>query len=358
MKVQDWIAKAAHYRASDVHFSADERPKCRIDGVLRDLSRERLKALECEQIAKTLLDGDKRLASQLMGEKSVDFSKTISGIRCRINLYFQRGAMAAAIRLLPQRIPELTKLGLPPVISRFGTIRNGLVLVCGPTGSGKSTTLAAMLNQINLSRPLHLITLEDPVEYRYPEGKALIHQREIGVDVKDYATGLRDALREDPDVLLIGEMRDSETVKTALEAAETGHLVFSTLHTPTAEGAIDRILSLFSNENQIRQIRQVLSMNLKAVLWQQLLPRAGTQGRVCASEVLIVTPAIKNLIREGETQQFYNYMMTERKYGSQTMETDLVRLYRAHVISQQTAVAAARSAANLKAALQKKSEKN
>ncbi|MCH4073024.1 type IV pilus twitching motility protein PilT [Pseudoramibacter sp.] len=358
MKAYDWIVKAAHYRASDVHFSVNERPKCRIDGVLCDLSRDRLDVSACEQIAKALLDGDKRLSAQLMREKSVDFSKTIEDIRCRINLFFQRRAIAAAIRLLPGHIPDLNALGLPDVVSRFGTIKNGLVLVCGPTGSGKSTTLAAILNQINLSRAVHLITLEDPVEYLYPQGKALIHQREIGFDVQDYASGLRDALREDPDVLLIGEMRDSVTVKIALEAAETGHLVFSTLHTPTAEGAIDRVLSLFSGENQIGQMRQVLSMNLKAVLWQQLLPRAGAQGRVCAAEILIVTPAVQHLIREGQTQQLYNYMLTEKKYGSQTMDADLLRLCRTGRITPKTALCAARNRAHFKDALKKLSEKN
>lgn len=358
MKAQNWIAKAAHYHASDVHFSAGERPKCRIDGLLRDLSEERLSASDCEVVVKALLGSDKRLSVKLMREKSVDFAKTIEGIRCRINLYFQRRSLAAAIRLLPQQVPDLKKLGLPPVAERFSTINNGLVLVCGPTGSGKSTTLAAMLNQINLSQALHLITLEDPVEYLYPEGKALLHQREIGTDVRDYASGLRDALREDPDVLLIGEMRDSETVKTALVAAETGHLVFSTLHTPTAEGAIDRMLSLFPGENQSRQMRQVLSMNLRAVLWQQLLPKANARGRVCASEILIVTPAIQNLIREGQTQQLYNYMMTEKKFGSQTMEADLIRLCKTGRITQQTALRSARNKKRFKEALEKMSEKN
>ena len=353
MQAYKWIEKAYRHRASDVHFSIDEHPKCRIDGTLRNLDRVVLSRQDCRELARELIGENGALIKKLKQHGSVDFARDVGKIRCRINVYSQRGSLAAAIRLLPEVIPALETLGLPSIVQRFWQIPKGLVLICGPTGSGKSTTLASILNQINQSKPVHIMTLEDPIEYLYPKGRAMIHQREIGSDVIDYRQGLRAALREDPDVLLIGEMRDAETVKIALEAAETGHLIFSTLHTPTADGAIDRMLSLFPDQNQAAQIRQVLSMNLKAVLWQQLLPNKNRTGRVCASEVLVATTAVQNLIRQNEKEQLYNFMMTESRFGSQTMEADLLRLWKDGAISDQTAVYFARDAKRMKETLKK-----
>ena len=353
MQSYQWIISAFRHCASDVHFSVNEHPKCRIDGTLHNMDQAVLSRRDCVALAKELIGENRALIKKLRQHGSVDFARDVGKIRCRINIYFQRGSLAAAIRLLPEAIPGLETLGLPAIVSRFSEIQKGLVLICGLTGSGKSTTLASILNQINKTKPVHMITLEDPIEYLYPKGKAMVHQREIGRDVTNYRQGLRAALREDPDVLLIGEMRDAETVKIALEAAETGHLIFSTLHTPTADGAIDRILSLFPEHNQAAQMRQVLSMNLKAVLWQQLLPKKDQKGRVCASEILVVTSAVQNLIRQNAQEQLYNYMLTERRFGSQTMEADLIRLWKNGEISEQTAVTFARDGKRMQAALKK-----
>lgn len=336
MNAEQFIGKAALMGASDVHLSAGLPPKCRIDGKLENLAPEVLTGEDCENIAKELA-GEQYDEIRHIGE--LDLSKSIAGERVRINLFRQQGHVSAALRILSNKIPELESLGLPPVVSDFPSWQKGIILVTGETGSGKSTTLAAILNRINRTRCDHIITLEDPIEYVYKSEQALINQREIGRDTESYADGLRAILREDPDVILIGEMRDLHTIETALTAAETGHLVFATLHTNSAPDSIDRIVGVFPAERQ-PQIRLQLSTTLKAVLSQQLLPKKEGPGRVAACEVMVVTPAVKNLIREGKTPQMYSSMLSGASEGSLTMDNCLVKMLKEGVISGKVAMEA------------------
>ena len=288
---------------------------------------------DCETVAQELL-GDSMPA---LGER--DLSIELAGRRVRVNLFRQSGHVSAALRILADYIPELDALGLPPAVQNFPALQRGIVLVTGETGSGKSTTLAAILRRINETRRDHIITLEDPIEYIHAPVQCLINQREIGRDTESYAEGLRAILREDPDVILIGEMRDLITIETALTAAETGHLVFATLHTNSAADSIDRMVDVFPAERQ-RQIRMQLSMTLQAVLAQQLLPRRGG-GRVAACELMVVSPAIRNLIREGKTPQIANAVATSADLGGITMDNALIRLFKDKLITADTARAEA-----------------
>lgn len=331
------LEKAHTLRASDVHLVCGLPPKCRIDGAVTDLTEDALTAADCELFARELAgDGYEAMAS--IGE--LDMARTFPGIaRTRVNLFRQQGCVSAAIRLLSDHIPSLEALSLPPAVADFAAYRSGIVLVTGETGSGKSTTLAALLDRINHTRPGHIITLEDPIEYIYTPDRCVINQREIGTDTRSYADALRAVLREDPDVILIGEMRDLDTIETALTAAETGHMVLGTLHTKSAADAIDRMVDVFPSERQ-RQIRMQVSTCLHAVLAQQLVRRTGG-GRVLAAELMVVTPAIRNLIREAKTPQIANALATGASVGSVTMDNSLLELYRSHVIDADTAVEAA-----------------
>ncbi|HPW00350.1 MAG TPA: PilT/PilU family type 4a pilus ATPase, partial [Oscillospiraceae bacterium] len=303
-------------------------------GRIQTLFPEALTPEDCEIYAKEIADGDYEKIESI-GE--LDMALTFPcGVRTRLNLFRQQDAVSIAIRLLNDKIPELDTLGLPAVAGDFPKYRSGIVLVTGETGSGKSTTLAAILDSINRGRPDHIITLEDPIEYLYTPDQCVINQREIGRDTRSYADGLRAILREDPDVILIGEMRDLPTIETALTAAETGHLVFATLHTNSAEDSIDRIISVFP-QGQQQQIRLQLSTTLRAVLSQQLVPHRSGQGRVVACEVMIVTPAIRNLIREGKTPQIANFITTGGQSGSITMDNFLIDLWKTGKISSDTA---------------------
>ena len=338
MNIEELIAIGREDGLSDIHLTAGLPPQGRKDGALqsiRDLPP--LSDGDCAAFAEQLLgpDADRRMAA---GE--VDHAATLAGVRVRANLYRHQGHTALALRLLNDTIPVLESLGLPPAVSDLPSLQRGIVIVTGETGSGKSTTLAAILQRINETRPDHLLTLEDPIEYVYTPARCLIHQREIGPDTGSYAAGLRAALREDPDVLLIGEMRDLDTIETALTAAETGHLVFATLHTFSAADSIDRIVDAFPSDRQ-RQIRTQLSMTLQAVLSQQLVPRIGG-GRAAACEVMVMTPAIRNLIREGKTPQIVNAMTTSGAQGSVTMDNALLNLYKRRIITAETAREAAR----------------
>lgn len=333
MIVEEYIKHASELGASDVHVVAGLPPKCRKDGQLTDLFPEILTHDTCEKIASELAG---KLYSRIEEIGELDLAKTIAGERIRINLFRQQGSISAALRILSNQIPKLDQLGLPPVVSDFPSYQKGIVLVTGETGSGKSTTLAAILNQINHTRCDHIITLEDPIEYLYEPDKAIINQREIGKDTESYDNGLRAILREDPDVILIGEMRDLNTIETALTAAETGHLVFATLHTNSAPDSIDRMVGVFPAERQ-QQIRLQLSTTLKAVLSQQLLVRKGGQGRVAACEVMVVTPAIRNLIREGKTPQMVSSMLSGASEGSLTMDNCLIKMVKEGTISSKTA---------------------
>ena len=332
-RIDELIALAAKKRASDVHLIAGLPPKCRIDGKIETLTEEILKREDCEDYAVQLAGTN---TDKIKSIGQLDFSASLAGRRLRVNLFRQQGAVSAAIRILSSSIPRLSELGLPEAVNRFSGWNKGIVLVTGETGSGKSTTLAAILNEINQNRPLHIITLEDPIEYVYESEKAIINQREVGMDVESYDKGLYAALREDPDVILLGEMRDPATIETALVAAETGHLVFSTIHTNSAVDSIDRIVGVFPEDKQ-PQIRTQLSMTLRAVLAQQLVPRAGGKGRAAACELMMITIAMRNLIRQGKTEQMPSYLLDSAKEGSITMDNFLIRMAKDGVITPQTA---------------------
>ncbi len=257
--------------------------------------------------------------------------------RFRVNVFRVRGTLAGAFRLIPTKIPTIEQLGLPPVVEQLARRPRGLLLVTGPTGSGKSTTLAAMINQINTERAEHIITIEDPIEYLHHHKKSIINQRELGQDTHAFSNALRAALREDPDALLVGEMRDLETMKLAITCAETGHMVMATLHTNSAAESVDRIIDVFPAEEQ-EQVRVQLSNNLIGVLSQQLLPRAGQPGRVAAIEVMVATAAIRNLVRENKAHQITSIIQTSREAGMQTMDQALSDLYKQSLITYEVAV--------------------
>lgn len=332
MNITQLIEKARQNRASDLHLVCGLSPRCRVDGQIRELAPAVLTEEESRRIAAEL-SGD--CFDQLEKTGEADLALTVAGVRCRINVFRQQGSYSAAIRLLNDTIPTLPELGLPPAAREFTEYNQGLVLITGETGSGKSTTLAAMLDSINHTRSQHILTLEDPVEYVYTPDKCIINQREIGKDTESFASGLRAALREDPDVILVGEMRDLDTISIALTAAETGHLVFGTVHTNSAADSIDRIVDVFPAGRQ-QQIRLQLSMTLKAVLSQQLLPRKDGGGRVLACEVMKTDDAIRNMIREGKTPQIQNAIQTTGMAGNILMDKALQNLLQNGMISQET----------------------
>lgn len=335
------VAQARRSGASDVHIAAGVPIRFRVDGQLVDATADALTTADCESIAR-LAAGDAYEKIARIGE--LDLSGTYAeGIRCRLNIFRAQDSPCLAIRLLAPSIPVLSTLGLPDAVKKIPQIHKGIVLVTGETGSGKSTTLAAIVNEINHTTASHVITLEDPIEYVYQPDRSSIDQREIGRDTVSFAEGLRASLREDPDVILVGEMRDLDTIETALTAAETGHLVFGTLHTSSAAESVDRLVGVFPAERQ-GLIRMQLSTTLYAVLSQQLIPRRDGTGRVCACELMVVTPAIRNLIREGKTPQIENALATSAEAGSITMDNMLVRLAKTQVISRAAAIDAAHDA--------------
>jgi twitching motility protein PilT len=256
--------------------------------------------------------------------------------RFRVNAYYQRGSIGAAFRLIPFGLTSVDELGLPPIVHEFTKKPRGFVLVTGPTGSGKSTSLAAMIDAINQTREEHIMTIEDPIEFLHTHKRCLVNQRELGADAQSFGAALRAALRQDPDVILVGEMRDLETIQTALTAAETGHLVFATLHTQDTAQTVDRVIDVFPPHQQ-GQVRVQLSVALQGIITQQLLPNSDGSGRVVACEVLVPTPAVRNLIREGKTHQIYSVLQTSTGAGMQTMDTALVKLVREGKISRNTA---------------------
>ena len=333
ISVDELVARAKRDGASDIHLICGLPPKYRLDGELRDMEPTPLTAQDCEDVARFLAGSAYREMEQI-GE--LDLAGTWGGNRCRVHLFRQQGQPSIALRLLRETIPELETLGLPPAALDLTTLHKGIVLVTGETGSGKSTTLASMLDRINHTRRAHIVTLEDPVEYLYKPDLCAINQREIGRDTRSFSDGLRASLREAPNVILIGEMRDRDTIETAITAAETGHLVFGTLHTGSASDAVDRIVQVFP-EGMQTQIRLQLSMVLQAVLTQQLVQKKGG-GRVLACELMLVTDAIRNLIRAGNTPQIANAIATSAAIGGMTMDQALVRLYRAGLITRDTAL--------------------
>ncbi|MFW5856151.1 MAG: type IV pilus twitching motility protein PilT, partial [Bacillota bacterium] len=295
---------------SDLHLTVNSYPVVRYTGKLKVLEDygHRFTFDEMKEIARGLMDEEQWATFQEQGE--LDFSYSVPGFsRFRVNTFFQRGAVSLALRVIPQEIPTLEELGLPDVLNKMALQRRGLILCTGPTGSGKSTTLAAMINLINEKKNVHVLTLEDPIEYLHKHKNSIVQQREVGIDTSGFATGLRSALRQDPDVILVGEMRDLETISIALEAAETGHLVLATLHTNDAPKTVDRIIDVFPSSQQ-EQVRIQLSSSLAGIISQQLLPRKDREGRVAAMEILLGTSAVRNIIREGKSHQLKSQMQT------------------------------------------------
>jgi twitching motility protein PilT len=311
-------------RASDLHLTAGVPPEFRIDGAITPSAYEVLAPEMTASLAYSILSDEQR--KRFETTKELDFSFGVKGLsRFRANVYLQRGVISMAVRQIPYEIRTFESLGLPPVVRDFTARNRGLVLVTGPTGSGKSTTLAAMIDRINASRPCHIITIEDPIEYVHTHKKAIINQREVGADTTSFPVALKYILRQDPDVILVGEMRDLETIEAALTIAETGHLVFATLHTNAAAESVNRIVDVFPADQQ-RQIYTQLSFVLEGVITQQLIPKSRGPGRALTSEVLVCTPAIKALIREGKTHQIYSLMQAGQKFGMQTMNQALLQL--------------------------------
>ena len=340
MNIEQLVNHAHEANASDVHLVCGLPVKFRVNGRLVDAGVDGDAPLTheaCERFAHELAGQD---YARIERAGELDRADTIAGVRVRVNLFRQQGHVSAALRLLSDVIPPLETLGLPPAVMDFPKIQRGIVVVTGETGSGKSTTLAALIDAINHTRAENIITMEDPIEYIYTPDRSIISQREIGQDTASYHDALRAVLREDPDIILIGEMRDLDTIQTALTAAETGHFVLATLHTKSAADSIDRMVDVFPEGLQ-RQIRMQISTTLVAVLSQQLLPSREGDCRALACELMMVTPAIRNLIREGKTPQIQSSLATSAAAGSVTMDNALLNLYRARAIDAQTALEAA-----------------
>lgn len=325
---------------SDLHISAGVPPIVRINGKLTRTDYDPLTPEETQRLIFSILSNDQRKTLEQTME--LDCSYGVVGLgRFRVNVFKSKGAYAAVLRTISTKIPRFDDLGLPPLVRELCHKPRGLILVTGPTGSGKSTTLAAMIDNINGTRAEHILTIEDPVEYVHPPKMSLVNQRELGADTKSFDNALKAALREDPDVILVGEMRDLETIRLAMTAAETGHLVFGTLHTASAMQTVDRVVDVFPPHQQ-QQIRVQISNSLVAVLSQTLVPKVASEGkgkgRVMALEIMINTSAIANLIREGKTAQIYSAIQTGQKFGMQTLENSLKELYFNRLISYEDAV--------------------
>lgn len=338
--IEDLMEQVVEHGGSDLHLSVGLPPYIRINGRLTPTEHEPLTAEQCQRLIFSMLNNTQR--KNLEQNWELDCSYGVRGLaRFRVNVYKDRGTYAAALRALNSQVPTIETLGLPNIVREITEKPRGLVLVTGPTGSGKSTTLASMINNINLTRAEHILTVEDPIEFVYEPIKSLIHQRQVGEDTRSFANALRAALREDPDVILVGEMRDLETIQLAITAAETGHLVFGTLHTSSAAQTVDRMVDVFPPEQQT-QVRVQLSNSLVAVFSQTLVPKQnpkpGEYGRILAQEILISTPAIANLIREGKTAQIYSAIQTGGKLGMITLEKVLADHYKAGTISLEAAM--------------------
>ena len=340
MAIEELLGRMVKDGGSDLHISSNLPPVARIDGNLKRYDMPPLTPDEVENLLFPMLTNEQR--RRLEQDWELDFSYGVEGIsRFRVNFYKDKGNYAAAFRTITEKVPSFEQLGLPDIVRKTSEKPRGLVLVTGPTGSGKSTTLAAMIDYINTTRSLHILTIEDPIEYIHTSKQSIIHQRELGMDTRSFSNALRAALREDPDIILVGEMRDHETIALALTAAETGHLVFGTLHTSSAAQTIDRIIDVFP-EGQQQQIRVQLANSLVAVFAQTLLPRLqpnGTKkGRVMAQEIMLVTPAISNLIRESKAAQIYSMLQMNQGLGMQTLEMALASLYKQNLITLEDAM--------------------
>ena len=333
MDIKAFLKVAVEKKASDLHITTDSMPIVRIDSRLIPLSDfPKLTKEDCKRLVYSVLN-DKQKAT-FERELELDFSLEIPDLnRFRVNVHIQRGSVEAAFRLVPMRIKSIVELGLPSVVSEFCRKAQGLILITGPTGVGKTTTLAAMVDLINSERQAIIITVEDPIEYVHVNKRSIIKQREVYSDTKSFSNALTHALRQDPNVIVVGEMRNLDTISTTLTAAETGHLVLATLHTPDAPQTIDRIIDVFPPYQQ-QQVKIQLSGSLQAVVSQQLLPRKDRGGRVLATEIMIATSAVRNLIREQQTEQLPTHMQTGSKYGMHTMDKSLKDLYQRGIISE------------------------
>jgi twitching motility protein PilT len=327
------LTKMVESRASDVHLTPGFAPAIRVRGRIVPMDDyPSLSPQDTRDIVYSILNDSQR--KRFENQQQLDLAYAIPGVaRFRVNCFFQRGSISAAFRHVPTEILGLDVLGLPSVLEEFTRKPRGFVLVTGPTGSGKSTSLASMIDLINEQREEHILTIEDPIEFLHRHKKCIVNQREIGADAVDFATALKGALREDPDVILVGEMRDLETISTALTAAETGHLVFATLHTQSTAQTVDRIIDVFPPHQQ-QQVRMQLSIALQGIVTQQLLPTADGSSRTAACEVLVPTQAIRNLIREGKTHQIYSALQTSGSVGMQTMDANLAQLVRTGKITR------------------------
>ena len=336
ISLENLVVACQKQRVSDIHFRYDVPIKIRLHGQIKEMAKGG--ALTDEDILNYIKQmGYTQEYLKKMGDKEIDGAITVRGIRCRLNIYRQQEHYSIALRILNDTIPEFENLGLHPICKEFTQYNNGIVIITGETGSGKSTTLAALIDYINQNDCEHIITLEDPIEYVHRKGRCLINQRQIGRDTESFEAGLMSALRQDPDIILVGEMRTPEVIETALTAAETGHLVFATLHTNSAADTIDRIVGVFPAEKQ-QQIRTQLSMCIKAIVAQQLVPKKDGTGRVLAYEIMISNPAFRSLIKDGKTSQIKQQMQTSSSDGNITMDSCLIRLAKQGLISKQEAV--------------------
>ncbi len=346
MELDEILSEGYEKKASDVHITAGFPITFRINGELINKDENNLTSEDCEKLARQCL-GEKNFSIFVI-QREMDLSYTIPGVgRFRVNVYKQRGSTAIVFRIISHSVPGIETLGLPDIVYQFAMKQRGLILVTGPTGSGKSTTLAAMINYINANRKCHIITIEDPIEYMHRHKKSIVNQREIGNDTSSYTYALRSALREDPDVILIGEMRDLETISIALTAAETGHLVFSTLHTVGAAKTIDRIVDVFPPHQQ-SQIRNQMSTVLQGIISQQLIANVDGLGRSVATEVMTLTAATSNLIREAKTPQINSCIYNGGQYGMHSMDTSIAQLYKNKKISYESACQCAIDIDNIK----------
>ena len=344
VSLHELLSIALKRRASDLHVTAGLPPMLRVDGRLVPLDFEPLIPLDTKRLLYDILTDKQITDFELNHELDLSYGAPSLG-RFRVNLYMQRGSVSGALRLISTEIPDFDELALPGVVQELACRNSGMILVTGPTGCGKSTTQACMINHINRTRECHIVTIEDPIEYLHRHHKAMINQREVGSDTYSFGQALRAVLREDPDVVLIGEMRDLETIATALTIAETGHLVLGTLHTRSAPQSVDRIIDVFPPHQQ-EQIRVLLANTLEAVIAQQLLPRYGGRGRVPTVEILVVNAAVRNLIREAKTHQIYSLMDTGAEQGMQTMDKALASLAKRGVVSYEEAAIRALDADN------------
>lgn len=335
--IEDLLRHATALGGSDVHLTVGIPPAIRVHGSLGSAPGwEPLTPEDIELAAREIVDADQW--QRFQETKELDLAHSVEGIgRFRVNLYQQRGSIGAAFRVIPDQIRDLETLGLPPVVGSFAQLQRGLVLVTGPTGSGKSTTLASLIDLANQTRSAHIMTIEDPIEFLHQHRSSVVNQREVGVDTENFSIALRHALRQDPDIILVGELRDLETTRVAVTAAETGHLVLATLHTRSAATTVDRLIDIFPPEQQ-HQIRTQLSGCLQAVVAQALLPTADGEGRVAVSEVMIANSAIRNLIREGKVHQITTAMQSAGDAGMVTFDQHLAERYRDGLISKQVAL--------------------